>query len=131
MWKKFCLAVDISRTIDHDCHMVQICKIIISRGVFSILKFWFFKFSWGWKGKKWPKMTKFSSTCVKWWNLQQIFSFFQNFYIGFFIMVKRAKDNLKWPISVGFAQFLRSCRSYRFCHEDFENDIYSCISLFF
>ena len=39
-----------------------------------------------------------------------------------------AKDDLKLPISVCFALYLRNCRSY---HQDFDNDIYRCFSLFF
>ena len=38
--------------------MVHLHKMIISPGVFSILKFWFFGLSGDWKGKKWLKMTK-------------------------------------------------------------------------
>ena len=34
--------------------------MIISSGVFSILKFWFSELSGGRKGKKWPKMGKIS-----------------------------------------------------------------------
>ena len=64
--------------------------------------------------------------CVKWWYLQQIFSCFKNF--GLFWGDKRAKNDLKLPISVCFALYLRNCRSY---HQDFDNDIYRCFSLSF
>ena len=62
-------------------------------------------------------------TCVKWWYLQQIFSFFK---ILIFAVLggKRAKNDLKLPISVCFALYLRNCRSY---HQDFVN--YSGTSL--
>ena len=41
---------------------------------------------------------------------------------------KRAKNDLKVPISVCFALYLRICRSY---HQDFDNDVYRCFSLYF
>ena len=44
--------------------VVQICKMIISPGVFSMLKFWFSRLSGGWKGKKCLKMTKISVSCT-------------------------------------------------------------------
>ena len=40
--------------------MVQMCKMIISPGAFSVLEFWSSKWSGGWKGKKWPKMKNIS-----------------------------------------------------------------------
>ena len=55
-----------SRTISQEPYiiwlsfMVQMCKMIISPDVFFKLKFWFFRLSGGWNGKKWPKMTKVS-----------------------------------------------------------------------
>ena len=45
-----------------------------------------------------------------------------------FLGGKRAKNDLKLPISVCFAPYLRNCRSY---HRDFDNDIYRCFSLYF
>ena len=40
---------------------MQMCKMTISPGVFySMLKFWFSRFSRTWEDKKWPKMSKFS-----------------------------------------------------------------------
>ena len=65
-------------------------------------------------------------TCVKWY-LQQIFSFFKILIFGV-CRGKRAKNDLKLPISVCFALCLRNCRSY---HQDFDNDIYRCFSLYF
>ena len=59
---------------------------------------------------------------AKWWYLQQIFSFFQNFE---FFGVFRAKNDLKLPISVCHTLHLRNCRSY---HQDFF--ISRCFSLF-
>ena len=44
--------------------MVQMCKIIISWGVFFNFKFWFSMWSGGWKGKEWLKMTKLSVCCT-------------------------------------------------------------------
>ena len=41
---------------------------------------------------------------------------------------KRAKNDLKLPISVCFALYLRNCRSY---HQDFDKDIYRCFSFSF
>ena len=71
----------------------------------------------------------FCYTCVKWWYLQQIFSFFKTLIFGIFRgRGKRGKNDLKLPISVCFALYHGNCRSY---HRDFDNDIYSCFSLFF
>ena len=52
---------------------------------------------------------------------------FQHFSCGVFQRGKRAKNNLKLPISECFALYLRKCRSY---HHEFEN-IYRCFALFF
>ena len=88
--------------------MVHMCKMIISAGVFfSFSKFWFFGLSGGWKVKKLPKMRKNSAcltlclrnrndcdfwcTCVRWWYLQQIFSFFKILIFGVFMRVKGQK----------------------------------------
>ena len=126
--------------------MVNICKIIISSSVF----FHFFKILIFWvhsplKGQKWSIMTKdsvcrtpylrnhtsydcdFWYACVKWWYLQQIFSFLKSWFWGF-LGGKRAKSDLKLPISVCCTLYLRNCRSY---HQDFDNDIYRCFSLYF
>ena len=63
--KKFCLLHSISqKPYTRLSFMVQVCKIIISPGVFfQFKKFWFSGLSGSWKGKKWPKMTK-SSACL-------------------------------------------------------------------
>ena len=45
-----------------------------------------------------------------------------------FLGGKRAKNDLKLSISVCFALYLRNFRSY---HQDFDNDIYRCFSLYF
>ena len=119
---------------------------MISPDLFFIFsKFWFSGSVGGLKGKKWPIMTKnsvchtpylrnhtscdcdFWYACVKWWYLQQIFSFLKSWFLGF-VWGKRAKNDLKWPISVCFALYLRSGGSY---HQDFDNDVYSCFSLYF
>ena len=55
--------------------------------------------------------------------LQQVFSFFRLLSFGFFRGI-RAKNDLKVPISVCFAPYLRNCRSYH-------RDIYRYISLYF
>ena len=60
-----------------------------------------------------------------------ISSKFFHFWKSWFLEVlgsKRAKNDRKLPISVCFALHLRNCRSY---HQDFDNDIYRCISLYF
>ena len=63
-WEKILsVALHISGTMHHMIViMVQICKVMISLSIFFflILKFWFSRRSGGWKGKKWPKMTKIS-----------------------------------------------------------------------
>ena len=74
--------------------MLHMSKMIISPGFFFIFsKFWFSGLLVGWKGKKWPKMRKYSVcltlyirnhtsydcdflyTCVNWWYLPQNSSF--------------------------------------------------------
>ena len=78
-------------------YMIHMCKRIISSGVFYIFsKFKFLVSIVEWKSKKWSKMTKnclsysiseyayiiwscFCCTSSKWWHLQMLFSFFQNF----------------------------------------------------
>ena len=47
-------------------------------------------------------------TWVKWWYLQQIDSFFKILILGLFREIK-AKNNIKLPISVCFALYLRNC----------------------
>ena len=115
---------------------------------FSILKFWFSGLSGGWKGKKWPKMTKNSPslTCISGtvhpmivifgthvWNDDIFSKFFQysKFWFWGFYEGKRAKDGLKLSISVCFALHLRNCRSCRSYNQDFDNDMYRCFSLIF
>ena len=66
-------------------------------------------------------------TCVKWWYLQQIFHFVKSWLLEF-VGGKRGKNDVKLPISVCFALYLRNCRSH---HQDFDNDIYRCFSLYF
>ena len=55
------------------------------------------------------------------------FLFFQNLIFGVFRGGKRAKNDPILPISVCVALYFRDCRSY----QDFDNDIYSCFSLYF
>ena len=40
--------------------MLQMCKMIVSPGAFSMLKFWLSRLSRDWKGKEWPNMSKIS-----------------------------------------------------------------------
>ena len=47
---------------------------------------------------------------------------------NFFVFQNWAKNDLILPISVCFALYLRN---YRLYHQDFDNDIYRCLSLFF
>ena len=44
--------------------MVQMCKMMVPQGIFSMIKLWFFRLSRGWKGKKWPKMSKIYVCCT-------------------------------------------------------------------
>ena len=53
--------------------------------------------------------------------------FFKSWFLGF-LGGQRAKNDLQLLISVCFALYLRNCRSY---HQDFDNDIYRCFSLYF
>ena len=56
-----------------------------------------------------------------------IFFIFSKFWFFVLLGGKRAKNNVKLPISVCFALYLRNCRSYH----NFDNDISRCFSLFF
>ena len=56
------------------------------------------------------------------------FFIFQSFDFGVFQRGKRAKNDLKLPISVCFSLYLRNCRSY---HQEFDNDIYRCFFFIF
>ena len=51
------------------------------------------------------------------------FSFFKSFGFKKFVGGKSVKNDLKLPISLSFALYLRN--SY---HQDFDNDIYRCFS---
>ena len=51
-----------------------------------------------------------------------------NFFSFLEISIFGAKNDLKLPISVFFALYLRSCRPY---HQDFVNDIYKCFFFIF
>ena len=64
------------------------------------------------------------------WNdyiSSKFFLFFKILYLGF-LGGKRAKNDLKLPVLVCFAQYLRNCWSY---HQDFDNDLCRCFSFFF
>ena len=81
--------------------------------LFKILIFWVVR--GGQKGKKWPKMTKNSINLTpylrKCWNLQQVFTFFENFDFSGFLGSKRAKNDSKLPNSICYILYLRNCRS--------------------
>ena len=81
--------------------------------LFKILIFWVVR--GGQKGKKWPKMTKnsinFTPYLRKCWNLQQVFTFFENFDFSGFLGSKRAKNDSKLPNSICYILYLRNCRS--------------------
>ena len=55
------------------------------------------------------------------------FSILKFWFLGF-SGGKRTKSDLKLPISVCVALYLRNCRSY---DRDFDNDVYRCFSLYF
>ena len=136
--KKLCPLCLISQEpyIIWSAFMVHLCKMMF----FKILIFWVVRGrGWGgeegWRAKNGPKWQKnsvcitpylrnhtlydcgFWHTCVKWWYLQQLFSFFQNFVFFFgFLGSKRAKNYPNLPNSVCQALYLRNCRSY---HQDF------------
>ena len=89
---------------------------------------------------------------LKWWCLKEVFSFFKILIFEVFSVcvcvcvcvcvsvclcvcgtgvgegLKRGKNNLKLHFSVCFAPYLRSFRPY---HQDFNNEIYRCFSLYF
>ena len=145
--KKLCPLCLISQEpyIIWSAFMVHLCKTMTSPDAsFGFLKFWFSGKGMGggeegWRAKNGPKWQKnsvcltpylrnhtsydrgFWHTCVKWWYLQQLFSFFQ---ICFFFFggggggfgSKRAKNYPNLPNSVCQALYLRNCRSY---HQDF------------
>ena len=88
----------------------------------------------GQKGKKWPKITKnynfyctpylikhtsymivIFGTRVKWWHLQMLFSFLQNFdFLGGEEVMgdRRAKNGLKWQNILSLTPYLRNRTSY-------------------
>ena len=95
---------------------------------FNFSKFWFSKMSEGWKGKKglnWEKnyvcLTQSQELYIKWlWFLVRMCKMMIS------LVVERGK---KWPKITNFSLlYLRNCRSY---HQDFDNDISRCFSLFF
>ena len=57
----------------------------------------------------------------------KFFHFLKSWFLGF-LRGKRAKNDLKLPNSVCFVPYLGKCRSD---HQDFNNDIYRCFSLYF
>ena len=63
------------------------------------------------------------------WNdyiSSKFFLFFKILYLAF-LGGKRAKSDLKLPVLVCFALYLKNCRS---CHQYFRNDIHRYFSLF-
>ena len=125
--------------------MVQMCKMIFP-GVFfnfKILIFWVFR---GLKGQKVAQNDKkfclsdsvsqelyiiwlwfLAHACKMMISPANLF-IFQNFDFWSFYGGKRAKGDLKLPISVCFALYIRNCRWY---HQDFDNGIYWCFSWFY
>ena len=137
MKKTLCLSHSISQEAYPiwSWYLLQMCKRMTSPGNFFIFsKFWFCGLWRGWKGKKWPKMTKNSVhltsnlrncpsydcdlwyTCVKWWYLQKIFHLLQFLIFLVFTDDKRPKNDPKLPISVCHALYHWNCRS---CYQDF------------
>ena len=124
----------------------QMCKMVISPGVFFKFKILIFRVVSGLKGQKLAQNDKkfclshsvsqepfiiwlwFLVHMYKMMILPAIFFIFQNFDFWGFYGGKSAKAVLKLPVSVCFALCLRNCRSY---HQDFDNDICRCFSLFF
>ena len=103
---------------------------------FSILKFWFSGLSVGWKGKKWPKITKNSVCCALYFRNHIsydlhfwctcmykrivssgiLFFFFSKFWfwgsLGGWGMVKGEKWPKKAKNYVCLTLYLRNCTSY-------------------
>ena len=92
-------------------------KMIIFPGVFSILKCWFSRQSGGYKGKKWPKMTKISAWRTIW----------SSFMVHMYMYIIRGSDveggrggggvkGKKWPKmtknSACLTLYIRNCTSY-------------------
>ena len=138
--KGFCHTLYFRNHTSYDLHLWCTCiyKRIISPSIFFFFQYIWFLGSLGWgvvKGQKMAQNEKkknlshsvsqetyiiwlwFLVHMCKWWYLQQIYSFF----------AKTAKHDLKLPISVCFALYLRNRRSY---HQDFDSDIHRCFSLF-
>ena len=68
----------------------------------------------------------FWCTCVN-NDISSNFFHFSKFWFLRFLGGQRAKNDLKLPISVCFALYLRNCGSY---HQDFDKDMFRCFSLF-
>ena len=122
--------------------MVHLCKMVIAPGVFfhsfKILIFWVHMGAegqkTGWKGKKWPKMTK-KYVCLNphlrnrtsygndFWYTRKIMISLAFFFLILIFLVfrggrsKRAKNDLDLTNSVYFALYLRNCGLY----QDFDN----------
>ena len=129
MIKKFCPSHSISQEpyIIWFLDMLHMYKVVISSGIF----FHSFKIFIFWINRvvKWQEMTQSDKkVCLPlilivifgthnyWWYIQKFFSFFQKFdFFGLFFG-KRVKNDLKLPISVCYALYLKNCRSY---HWDF------------
>ena len=139
-------APDLKNHTSYDCHLwCKYVKWYLEVFFFFNFKILIFQVVRGLKGQKMAQNVKksvcltpylrnrisydcdFWYICVKWWYLQQIFAFFKFWFFGF-LGSKRAKNDLKLPISACLALYLRNCRSY---HWDFDNDIHRCFSLFF
>ena len=102
--------------------MVQVCKMIISPGIFSMLQFWFSRLSRGWKGKKWPKMSKISVRRTLYfrnhisYDLHLWYTYMYKRVISpgilfIFFMVKGGKNGLKWQKLLSHS-VSQDCTSY-------------------
>ena len=147
-----CCTLYFRNHMSYDLHLWYTCmyKRIISAGIFFFFlffsKFWF-SGSLGVvkRAKNDPKLQKNSACLTPYFRncLSYDFDFakllckmmvspsnffvFQKFDFWDCYGGKRAKNDLKLPVSVYFALYLRNCRLY---HQGFENDVYRCFSLF-
>ena len=125
--------------------MVQMCKIIICPGVlfnFKILIYRVVRRLKGQKnGPKWQKILPDSLHIISGTVHHMIVIFGTHglnddisskffHFSKFWFRGKRAKDDVKLPISACFAPYLRNCRSCR-SHQNFDNDTYRCFYFLF
>ena len=114
--------------------MVQICKMIICQGVFFSVKILIFQVVKGWKGNKWPEMSKIYVCCTLYcrshisYDLHLLYTCMYKriispgiFFIFFKILIfkvisgggKRAKNGPEWQkVFVCLTLYLRNHTSY-------------------